>query len=127
MLRLVVWSQISLSISNHFFRPFSFRWVISRLANNNNNIFTSFSFLKLNSGYIFADQRQAEESSTVIEMLETIDDDLSTRGVHMVKVSDIETIEEYGIEDPPEIVYFENGIPSLYPGMARFVYISKNS
>ena len=32
----------------------------------------------------------------------------------MVKTSDIETAEDYGIEDSPALVYFENGIPYLY-------------
>lgn len=65
--------------------------------------------------FFHLDQRQAEESQTFLANLETIDDDLSKRGVHMVKTSDMETAEEYGIE-PPTIIYFENGIPHLYTG-----------
>jgi hypothetical protein len=34
----------------------------------------------------------------------------------MVKTSESETAEEYGMEDLPAIVYFENGIPSVYSG-----------
>ena len=35
----------------------------------------------------------------------------------MIKTSDLGIAEEYGVDEVvPEIVYFENGIPSLYPG-----------
>ena len=68
---------------------------------------------------IFLDRRQAEESQTFIADLETIDDDLSTRGVNMVKISDLETAEDYGIEDLPTVVYFENGIPFVYMGKIK--------
>ena len=52
-----------------------------------------------------------------IELLETVDDELSSHGVNMVKTSDLDIAEEYGVDEVvPEIVYFENGIPSLYPG-----------
>ena len=52
-----------------------------------------------------------------IELLETVDDELTAHGVNMVKTSDLVVAEEYGVDEViPEIVYFENGIPSLYPG-----------
>ena len=52
-----------------------------------------------------------------IELLETVDDELTAHGVNMVKTSDMTIAEEYGVDEViPEIVYFENGIPSLYPG-----------
>ena len=34
----------------------------------------------------------------------------------MVKISDMETAEDYGVEDLPTVVYFENGIPFVYMG-----------
>ena len=34
----------------------------------------------------------------------------------MVKTCDLEIAEEYGIDVQPALVYFENGIPFLYPG-----------
>ena len=52
-----------------------------------------------------------------IELLVTVDAELTTHGVNMVKTSDLEVAAEYGVDEViPEIVYFENGIPSLYPG-----------
>ena len=70
---------------------------------------------------VILDRRQAEESQTFIADLETIDDDLSARDVNMVKISDLETAEEYGIEDLPAVVYFENGIPFVYMGMYEII------
>ena len=32
------------------------------------------------------------------------------------KISDLETAEDYGIEDLPTVVYFENGLPFVYMG-----------
>ena len=50
-------------------------------------------------------------------MLETVDAKLTSHGVNMIKTSDLGIAEEYGVDEVvPEIVYFENGIPSLYPG-----------
>ena len=46
--------------------------------------------------------------------METINDELDVRKVQLVKTCDIETAEDYGIEDAPALVYFENGIPFLY-------------
>ena len=53
-----------------------------------------------------------------IELLETVDDKLDDQlGISMVKTSDLDVADEYGVDDViPEIVYFENGIPTLYPG-----------
>ena len=65
----------------------------------------------------FLDRRQAEESQTFLADLEEIDDELSARNVNMVKTCDLEIAEEYGIDVQPALVYFENGIPFLYPGM----------
>ena len=56
----------------------------------------------------------------MIEMLETIDDDLSggETDLDLVKVSDPAFAErEYGIRrGSPAIVYFENGVPSVFDG-----------
>ena len=73
----------------------------------------SASFFFIKESY-FLDRRQAEESQTFIADLETINDELDVRKVQLVKTCDIETAEDYGIEDAPALVYFENGIPFLY-------------
>ena len=67
----------------------------------------------------FVDERHADETPATIELLETIDDNLDKNEAHLVKTSDLNAAEEYGVlEDLPTIVYFENGIPSLYGGKA---------
>ena len=55
----------------------------------------------------------------MINLFENIDSDLTELNVEMVKTSELQVAQEYGIDgqELPEIVYFENGIPSLYPGM----------
>ena len=50
----------------------------------------------------------------MIDLLETIDDDLDGRGFKLVKISDPNQADEYGLENLPQIVYFENGIPTLF-------------
>ena len=54
----------------------------------------------------------------MIDMLETIDDDLGELQFDLVKISDPEFADrEYGIErGSPAIVYFENGVPSVFDG-----------
>lgn len=48
--------------------------------------------------------------------LENIDDDCEQAGVPFVKIDDEAEAKEYGIEDLPTLVYFENRIPSIYEG-----------
>ena len=43
----------------------------------------------------------------------------------MVKISDMETSEEYGIENLPAVVYFENGIPFVYMGIFLHLFWTK--
>lgn len=67
--------------------------------------------------FVSTDRRHAENTPFTIELLETIDDDLDKVEAHLVKTSDLSAAEEYGLlESIPTIVFFENGIPSLYNG-----------
>ena len=67
-----------------------------------------------------ADDRHDDNSRRLIELLETIDDDLDEKDVALVKIGDGVSAKEYGIDDEiPAIVYFENGIPSLYKGITK--------
>ena len=38
-------------------------------------------------------------------------------GIMLVKIDDTVTATEYGVEDTPALVYFENEVPHLYEGM----------
>ena len=67
--------------------------------------------------HVLSDERHADETPATIEILETVDDDLDKHEAHLVKTSDLKAAEDYGVvEDLPTIVYFENGIPSLFGG-----------
>ena len=64
---------------------------------------------------LFYDE-QSEESEEILNHLEDIDDDLDEKGVLFVKVNEASAAIEYGIEERPTMVVFENGIPNLYEG-----------
>lgn len=57
-----------------------------------------------------------EEDQEVLEELENIDDDCEQAGVPFVKIADPKEAKEYGIDQLPSLVYFENRIPSIYEG-----------
>ena len=48
--------------------------------------------------------------------METIDDDCDRAGIILVKMDDSVVADEYGIDEIPALVYFENKIPHLYEG-----------
>ena len=52
-------------------------------------------------------------------MIVDIDEKLDKRDLHLVKISDEGAGEEYGIEDLPSLVYFENGVPEIFEGDIR--------
>ena len=45
-----------------------------------------------------------------------IDEKLDKRDLHMVKISDDGASEEFGLDDIPCLVYFENGVPQIFTG-----------
>ncbi|KAM7342624.1 hulk isoform 2-T2 [Cochliomyia hominivorax] len=57
-----------------------------------------------------------DDSMTVLEELEQIDDDCDKHGIQFVKIDDAKTAEEFGIDSIPAIVYFEKEIPNIYDG-----------
>ena len=48
--------------------------------------------------------------------LERIDDECDQKGITFVKIDNADEAKEYGIEDLPTIIYFEDGVPTLYEG-----------
>lgn len=52
----------------------------------------------------------------ILEDLETIDDDCDRHGIILVKLDNREEAEQYGIEEIPALVYFEDKIPHLFEG-----------
>lgn len=63
-----------------------------------------------------ADDKDDAEDHEVLGELENIDDDCEQAGVPFVKIDNDAEAKEYGIDDLPTLVYFENRIPSIYEG-----------
>ncbi|KAL5288605.1 hypothetical protein ACFFRR_009067 [Megaselia abdita] len=57
-----------------------------------------------------------DDSMTVLEELEKIDDDCDKHGIQFVKIDDDHAKSEFGIDSIPAIVYFEKQIPNVYDG-----------
>ncbi|XP_026480365.1 uncharacterized protein LOC113386821 isoform X1 [Ctenocephalides felis] len=68
-----------------------------------------------NLAVLFYD-RDDDESMTVLEELEKIDDDCDRHGIQFVKIDDDAAAKEFGIDDLPAIVYFEKEVPNVYDG-----------
>ncbi|XP_039290483.1 uncharacterized protein LOC111055351 isoform X3 [Nilaparvata lugens] len=56
------------------------------------------------------------KSQRVLDELENIDDECDSLGVVFVKLDNTEEAKNYGIEKIPALMYFEKGIPMIYPG-----------
>lgn len=63
-----------------------------------------------------SDDHGDDESMTVLEELEKIDDDCDKHGIQFVKIDDAKSARDYGIDSIPSIVYFEKQIPNVYDG-----------
>ena len=68
---------------------------------------------------ILTDDKDDAESETVLTELEKIDDECDQKGIVFVKIDNPEEAKEYGIDEVPSLVYFEDGIPALYEGKFR--------
>ena len=66
--------------------------------------------------FVFFYEDNDTDAHTILEELEQIDEKLDKQDLAMVKISDEGAIENYGIEDLPSLVYFENGVPEIYEG-----------
>ncbi|GAB0094572.1 Kynurenine 3-monooxygenase [Sergentomyia squamirostris] len=57
-----------------------------------------------------------DDSMTVLEELEKIDDDCDRHGIQFVKIDDKKAAKAFGLDEVPAIVYFEKQIPNIYDG-----------
>ncbi|UYV79369.1 hypothetical protein LAZ67_17002343 [Cordylochernes scorpioides] len=57
-----------------------------------------------------------EETKQVLTDLEKIDDDTDVHNIPFVKIDNDKVAAEFGIDDLPALVYFENQIPYIYSG-----------
>ena len=58
----------------------------------------------------------AHPNYLVLSISIDIDEKLDKRDLYMVKISDAGAGDEYGIEDIPSLVYFEDGVPEIFTG-----------
>ena len=56
---------------------------------------------------------------SILESMETIDDDCDVHGVHFVKISDPAAAYHYGVSSLPTLVYFKNKMPNIFEGDER--------
>lgn len=68
------------------------------------------------SGFISIDDKDDKQDIRVLNELENIDDELEKEGIVIVRMDNPEEAKEYGLDHLPTLIYFEEGIPSLYEG-----------
>ena len=71
--------------------------------------FTPFSF------HVLKDNNQAE-SKAVLEELEHIDDEADNVGISVVKINDLELVDEYNLGQVPALVYYRYTTPVIFQG-----------
>lgn len=64
----------------------------------------------------FSDDKDQKKSQKVIAELENIDDECDQNNIVFVKIDNDDEAKEYGIDQLPSLVLFENKIPHLYEG-----------
>lgn len=62
------------------------------------------------------DDNNDKKSQKVLAELENIDDECDALGILFVKIDNSEEAKEYGVDKLPKVVYFEQGIPTIYEG-----------
>ena len=65
---------------------------------------------------VFFYDTEDKDSEDILNELETIDDNLDEEEVEFVKCSEANAQREYGLTQVPALVFFENGVPEVYPG-----------
>lgn len=83
-----------------------------RLQINNDLALTRLTLKNLHN----ADDKDDKADMRVLLELENIDDECDAHGIVFVKIDDDNEAKEYGFEELPVLVYFENKVPSIYEG-----------
>ena len=60
--------------------------------------------------------KDTRRDTSILSRLENIDDDCKNNDIIVVKVGDEKEVAKLGMDDSPNLVYYENGIPNLYDG-----------
>lgn len=56
------------------------------------------------------------ESLDALESLEKIDENADKLGISMVKINDLELVDEYGLNELPALVYYRHAAPVVFEG-----------
>ena len=56
------------------------------------------------------------ESTDALDGLERIDEKADKLGIAMVKINDLELVDEYGLQGIPSLVYYRHAAPILFEG-----------
>lgn len=65
---------------------------------------------------LFTDDKDDKQDIRVLNELENIDDELEKENIVIVRIDNADEAKEYGLDHLPTLIYFEDGIPSLYEG-----------
>ena len=68
------------------------------------------------------DDKEDSKSQSVLEALETIDDDCDRQGIILVKLDNPQEAAQYGIDEIPSLVYFDEKIPHLFTKSQYLLY-----
>ncbi|GAU98024.1 hypothetical protein RvY_09228 [Ramazzottius varieornatus] len=68
---------------------------------------------------VFFYKPNCKECDAILEVLESIDDDLDAYGVDIVRIHDMNLSKRYGIKDVPALLYFRNGNPLMFTGSMK--------
>lgn len=69
------------------------------------------------------DEESVADDEAALSELENIDDECDKHGIVFVKISNVDEAKEYGLDDLPALVYFENKIPSIYEGNFKIMVL----
>lgn len=66
---------------------------------------------------VFFYDKKSPKSHVALQALEQIDDDIKNHpDMHMVKLDDTDEALEYGLTDLPALLFFDEGVPGIFPG-----------
>ncbi|XP_053689496.1 uncharacterized protein LOC128738420 [Sabethes cyaneus] len=96
------------------------RWLLSQLEKDEIEDVTDEMLDKLikegkSVAVLFYDNND-KKSDKILNELENIDDECDQLGINFVKMDDTEEAKDYGVTKFPKLVYFEQGIPTVFEG-----------
>ncbi len=66
--------------------------------------------------FLFPSDDESAASEGVLGELENIDDECDQNDIAFVKIHDNDEAKEHGIDEVPALIYYEDGVPTVYEG-----------